>query len=112
MRALSTDGFISYENNDLFHTVKKIVANFVRKAVSITKQLTYSILWQGDPFSCSKTFGKLACKLCQKERVALLRHSWLDGVNMLSDRSEIHGSCRHTARFHRLCMRSGTDDPS
>jgi hypothetical protein len=35
-----------------------------------------------------------------------------DGVTMLNDRSEIHRSCRHTARFHRLCMRSGTDDPS
>jgi hypothetical protein len=68
-------------------------------------ELTYSTLWQGDPFSCSKTFGKLACKLCQKERVALLRHSWSDGANMLNDRSEIHGICRHTARFHRLCMR-------
>jgi hypothetical protein len=30
----------------------------------------------------------------------------------LNDRSEIHGSCRHTARFHRLRIRSGTDDPS
>jgi hypothetical protein len=39
----------------------------------------------------SKTFGKLACKLCQKERVALLRHSWSDGANMLNNRSEIHG---------------------
>jgi hypothetical protein len=75
-------------------------------------ELSYSILWQGDPFSCSKTFGKLACKLCQKERVALLRHSWTDVANMLNDRSEIKGSCRHTAKFHRFCMRSGTDDPS
>jgi hypothetical protein len=60
----------------------------------------------------SQTFGKLAFKLCQKERVALLRHSWTDGANGLNDRSEIHGLCRHTARFHRLCMWSGTDDPS
>jgi hypothetical protein len=50
-------------------------------------------------------------ELCQKERVALLRHSWTDGANMLNDRSEMHGSCRHTARFHRLCKRSSTDDP-
>jgi hypothetical protein len=46
-----------------------------------------------------------------KERVALLRHSWMDESNMmLNDRYELHGSCRHTARFHRLFMRSGTDD--
>jgi hypothetical protein len=63
-------------------------------------ELSCSILWQGDPFSCSKTFGKLSCKLCQKERVALLRHSWMDESNMLNDRSELHGSCRHSARFN------------
>jgi hypothetical protein len=69
-----------------------------------------SILWQGDPFSCSKMIGKLSHKLCQKERVVLLRHSWMDESNLLNDRSELHGSCRHTARFNRLFMRSGTDD--
>jgi hypothetical protein len=84
----------------------------IPSAGMLRDEITYSILWQGDPFSCSKLFGKLACKLCKKERVALLRHSWSDGVNMLNDRSEIHGSCRHTARFHRLRIRSGTDDPS
>ena len=79
----------------------------------LREALDYNILWQGDPFSCSKTFGKLTCKLCQKERVALLRHSWMDEANMLNDRNEIHGSCRHRARFHRLTLkRSGTDDPS
>jgi hypothetical protein len=26
-------------------------------------ELSCSILWQGDPFSCSKTFGELSCKL-------------------------------------------------
>jgi hypothetical protein len=86
-------------------------SNSIPSAVMLRDELTYSILWQGDPFSCSKTFGKLACKLCQKEWLALLRHSWSNGVNMLNNRSEIHGSCRHAARFHRLCMRSGTDDP-
>jgi hypothetical protein len=34
----------------------------------------------------------------------------MDESNMLNDRSELHGSCRHTARFHRLFVRSGTDD--
>ena len=88
-------------------------SNSTPTAGMLREMLSCSVLWQGDPFSCSKTFGKLACKLCQKERVALLRHSWSDGVNMLNDRSEIHGSCRHRARFHRLiCKRSGTDDPA
>jgi hypothetical protein len=74
-------------------------SNLTPSAGMLRDELTYSILWQGDPFSCSKTFGTPACKLCQKERVALLQHSWSDGANMLIDRSEIHGSCRRTARF-------------
>jgi hypothetical protein len=82
----------------------------IPSAGMLCDELSCSILWQGDPFSCSKTFGKLSCKLCQKERVALLRHSCMDESNMLNDRSELHGSCHHTARFHRLFMRSGTDD--
>jgi hypothetical protein len=49
-------------------------------------------------------------KLCQKERVALLRHSLMDESNMLNDCSELHGSCSHTARFHHLSMRSSNDD--
>ena len=74
--------------------------------------LSFSVLWQGDPFSCSKTFGQLGCKLCQKERVALLRHSWSDGANdMMNLLSELQGACRHTPRFHRLCIQTvGTDD--
>jgi hypothetical protein len=82
----------------------------IPSAGMLRDELSCGILWQGDPYSCSKTFGKLSCKLCQKERVALLRHSWMDELKMLNDRSELHGSCRHTARFHRLFMQSGTDD--
>jgi hypothetical protein len=83
----------------------------IPSAGMLRDELSCSILlWQGDPFSCSKTDGKLSCKLCQKERVALLRHSWMDESNMLNDRSELHGSCRHTARFHPLSIRSGTDN--
>jgi hypothetical protein len=41
------------------------------------------------------------CKLCQKERVALLRHTLTDRPSIINDWSEIHGSCCHWARFHR-----------
>jgi hypothetical protein len=87
-------------------------SNSIPTAGMLRDELTYSILWQGDPFSCSKTFGKLACILCQKGRVTLLRYSCTVEANMLNGRPEFHGLCRHTARFHRLYMRSGTDDPS
>jgi hypothetical protein len=38
-------------------------SNLTPSAGMLHDELTYSILWQGDPFSCSKTFGKLACKI-------------------------------------------------
>jgi hypothetical protein len=85
-------------------------SNSIPIAGMLCDELSCSILWQGDPFSCSKTFVKFSCKLCQKERVALLRHSWMDESNMLNECCELHGFCRHTARFHLLSMRSGTDD--
>jgi hypothetical protein len=46
-------------------------------------------IYHGDPFSCSEILRKLTCKMCQKERVALLRHSWSDGSNMINDCPEI-----------------------
>jgi hypothetical protein len=81
-------------------------SNSIPGAGMLRDELSCSILWQGDPFSCSKPFGKLSCKFCQKEeRVALLWHSWMDESYMLNDRSELQGSCLHTSR-----MQSGTDD--
>ena len=61
--------------------------NAIPTAGMLRGELDYTILWQGDPFSCSKRFGKLACKLCQREWVVLLRHSWDDEANMLNDRT-------------------------
>jgi hypothetical protein len=41
----------------------------------------------------------------------LLWHSWMDGSNMTNDGSEIHGSCRHRARFCRSTIQSSANDP-
>jgi hypothetical protein len=90
--------------------VWQLSSDSIPSAGMLHDELSCSILWQGDPFSCSKTLGKLSCKLCQKELVALLQHSWMHESNMWNDRSELHGSCRHTARFHQLFMRSRIDD--
>ena len=35
--------------------------------------MKYQILWQANPISCMKTFGKLNCALCMRERVEILR---------------------------------------
>ena len=34
--------------------------------------MKYQILWQANPISCMKTFGKLNCALCMRERVEIL----------------------------------------
>ena len=73
---------------------------------------SYAIVWQGNPFSCVKSFGNLGCKLCSKERSALLRARWTSPDLLINKGWELYGACRHKARFHRL-FRSAldTDDP-
>ena len=72
----------------------------------------FEVLWQGNPFSCVKSFGTLGCKLCTRERSALLRARWKSPGLLINTNWEIYGACRHKARFHRLfrCV-PDTDDP-
>ena len=39
----------------------------------IRKLAKVSILWQGKPISNMKTFGKLNCSLCMKERLSIIK---------------------------------------
>jgi hypothetical protein len=90
IRKLLRDGVRSSTLSSHLAQICQQNSNFIPTAGMLRDELTYSILWQGDPSTCSKTFGKLACKLCQKERVALLRHSWTDEVNMIALKSMGH----------------------
>jgi len=70
----------------------------------LRKMMKTRILWQANPISCMKSFGKLRCKLCMRERVELLRamrHSENDG-GTINSCNEIYGACRHKTRFHRF----------
>jgi hypothetical protein len=67
-------------------TTKKNVKDFIKVKVDI--------LWQGDPLSCVKTFGTRNCKLCAKERYAI--------ILAINKCNEVHGACRHKPRFHRF----------
>jgi hypothetical protein len=60
-----------------------------------------SILWQGNPISCNKSFGKLNCSLCMKERVLILKHSMENPHIIINSNSEFYRVCRHKSRFHR-----------
>ena len=53
----------------------QIRSNDVRKITKV------SILWQGNPISCMKNFGKVNCKLCMMERLEILRAVRNDKLN-------------------------------
>jgi hypothetical protein len=59
------------------------------------------VLWKGKPLSCVKTFGTKMCKLCAKERLAILKlcRKTKRAINVCN---EIYGACRHKPRFHRF----------
>jgi hypothetical protein len=59
------------------------------------------ILWQGNPISIVKTFGKSSCALCNRERMEIVKLSRTIPDKLINSCSEIHGACRHKPRFHR-----------
>jgi hypothetical protein len=75
-------------------TAKKNVKDFVKVKVDT--------LWQGDPISCVKTFGTPGCKLCSKERYAILKLIRTKPHLSINKCNEVYGACRHKPRFHRF----------
>ena len=69
------------------------------------------VLWKGNIISCMKSFGKRSCKLCMKERMAILNMWETEPEKLINSRSEIFGGCRHKTRFHRYQHRP-TEQPS
>ena len=60
-----------------------------------------SIEWQGKPISCCKSFGKLNCSLCMKERLIIFEHSKREPTKIINSSNEFYGACRHIPKFHR-----------
>ena len=44
------------------------------KLADICKKISCKILWQGNPLSMAKLFGKSVCKLCMQERISILNY--------------------------------------
>ena len=65
------------------------------------KIMEVKIEWQGKAISCNKSFGKLNCSLCMKERLIILQISKKDPASIINSSNEFYGACRHKARFHR-----------
>jgi hypothetical protein len=68
-------------------TAKKNVKDFIKVKVNI--------LWQCDPLSCVKTFGTRSCKLCAKERYAIIKLTCKTPNLAINKCNEVHGTCRH-----------------
>ena len=61
-----------------------------------------SILWEGNPISVSKSFGKENCSICMKERILILQANQKNKNLVINTNNEMYGGCRHRPRFHRL----------
>ena len=82
-------------------TDKKKIKDYVRVKIEI--------LWQGNPMSCVKTFGTRACKLCSKERSAILKLTRKTPNLAINKCNEVYGACRHKPRFHRFNQSHSSD---
>ena len=64
-----------------------------------------SILWQGNPISSMKTFGRVNCNLCMMERLEILKAERIDRLKgegkLINSSNEFYGACRHRTKFHR-----------
>ena len=68
-------------------TEKKDIKNFIKVKVEI--------LWKGNPLSCVKTFGTKCCKLCSKERMAILNLTRKHPEMAINKCNEVYGACHH-----------------
>ena len=81
------------------------------------KRGRFEVLWNGNPISIMKTFQSNKCILCSKERVEILKHIWKDPKNVINQRNEIYGACKHKPHFHwfqklETAALYSTDEPS
>ena len=84
---------------------KHFASHFKAGEVTVGKVreiLDVDILWEGNPISVCKSFGKDSCSLCMKERILILRENKKDRCRVINTNNEMYGACRHKPRFHRL----------
>ena len=67
----------------------------------VRKYMTVEIMWEGNPITVMKTFGKPSCSLCMREKINILQSIRRNPKLTINTRSELYGACRHNTRFHR-----------
>ena len=78
-----------------FTTEAKITRNDVREKIYV------EILWKGRAVPCIKSFRKLTCNICMKERLQILTHLRKYPKLTINSNYELYGACRHKTKFHR-----------
>ena len=70
-------------------------------AKHIRDRTSLDILWQGNPLSSVKSFGKSNCALCMKERLEIMKAMKNQPTRLINSSKELYGACRHRPVFHR-----------
>ena len=68
----------------------------------VREMIEVDILWEANPISAVKSFGKDCCSLCMKERFLILDQSKINKKLLINSNNEFYGAYRHRPRFHRL----------
>jgi GIY-YIG catalytic domain len=84
------------------HFAQLVPTNTPDKDITGNIKFKVEILWQGNPLSCVRTFGTSTCKLCAKERLAILKLTRRTPHLAINKCTEIYGACRHKPNFHRF----------
>ena len=50
-------------------------------------------VWVGERVCAAKSFGKRTCRLCMKERLAMLELSETNPKKMINSRNKLYGAC-------------------
>ena len=96
--------FLKGKHSDSFaaHFAQLIPEGTASKDVKNHIKYKVEILWHGNPLATVKTFGTSACKLCAKERLAILKLTRSTPHLAINRCNEIYGACRHNPGFHRF----------
>jgi predicted GIY-YIG superfamily endonuclease len=96
--------FLRGKHSDSFaaHFAQLIPEGTDSKDVKNHIKYKVEILWQGNLLATVKTFGTSACKLCAKERLAILKLTRSTPHLAINRCNEIYGVCRHNPGFHRF----------
>ena len=83
---------------------QKVNSKWIRYLIEV------SIIWNGNPISCMKTFGDDHCMLCMREKIGIYKASNLDKFKkrkrLINSTGEVYGGCWHKTRFHRFIKAS------